>query len=91
MTAFVEKNFEFHGGFLHYTTNTGERKFAARFKHRGPVTRNKFVKCLIKNYLVDDYFAKLVTMAPLEILRNDSYLVFDLETRTFTLDGNALV
>lgn len=77
MTAFAKTNFEYHGGYLHYNTGT-ERKFVARFKHRGPVTKAKFVKTLIKHYTVEQYFGKLEILkeAPLQILKNDGFLTF---------------
>lgn len=95
MTAFAKTNFEYHGGYLHYNTGT-ERKFVARFKHRGPVTKAKFLKTLIKNYSVEEYFARLGGAynaqgeAPLQILMNDGILVFDSEARKFTLEGKVL-
>lgn len=95
MTAFAKTNFEYHGGYLHYNTGT-ERKFVARFKHRGPVTKAKFQAALIKNYSVEEYFSRLGGAynprgeAPLQILMNDNILVFDSEARKFTLDGKVL-
>jgi hypothetical protein len=99
MTAFNKKNFEYHGGYLHYMTATGERKFVARFKHRGPVTKAKFQAALIKHYTVEGYFARLVGPynaqgeAPLQILMNDEILQFDrddLGRGFFVLDGKEL-
>ena len=98
MTAFTKTNFEYHGGYLHYKTN-GERKFVARFKHRGPVTKAKFQAALIKHYTVEGYFARLAGAynaqgeAPLQILMNDEILVFDrddLGRGFFVLDGKEL-
>jgi hypothetical protein len=95
MTAFAKTNFEYHGGYLHYNTGT-ERKFVARFKHRGPVTKAKFLKTLIKNYSVEEYFSRLGGAynphgeAPLQILMNDGILVFDSEARKFVLEGKVL-
>jgi hypothetical protein len=92
MTKFVKTNFEYHGGYLHYTTEAGERKFVARFKHRGPVTKAKFLKTLIKHYSVEEYFSRLGE-APLQILMNDGILVFDkddLGRGFFVLDGKVI-
>ena len=58
MTAFEKSNFEYHGGYLHYNTGA-ERRFVARFKHRGPVTKAKFQAALIKHYSIETYFARL--------------------------------
>ncbi len=98
MTAFAKTNFEYHGGYLHYNTGT-ERKFVARFKHRGPVTKAKFQSMLIKHYSVEEYFSRLGGAynaqgeAPMQILMNDGILVFDrddLGRGFFTLDGKVL-
>lgn len=96
MTAFTKINFESgNGGYIHYNTGT-ERKFVARFKHRGPVTKAKFIKTLIKHYSVEGYFARLGGAfnpkgeAPLQILMNDEILMFDDVARKFVLDGKVL-
>ena len=98
MTAFAKTNFEYHGGYLHYNTGT-ERKFVARFKHRGPVTKAKFQAPLIKHYSVEEYFSRLGGAynaqgeAPLQILMNDEILVFDRDDRGrgyFILDGKVI-
>jgi hypothetical protein len=98
MTKFESANFEYHGGYLHYNDG-GERKFVARFKHRGPVTKAKFVKTLIKHYSVETYFARLGGAynaqgeAPLQILMNDNILVFDKNEQgrpCFILDGKVI-
>ena len=99
MTAFAKTNFESgNGGYIHYNTGT-ERKFVARFKHRGPVTKAKFIKTLIKHYTVEEYFARLGGAynaqgeAPLQILMNDEILVFDRDDRGrgfFILDGKQI-
>jgi len=95
MTAFAKTNFEYHGGYLHYNTGT-ERKFVARFKYRGPVTKAKFQATLIKHYSVEEYFSRLGGAynphgeAPLQILMNDNILVLDREAGKFILDGKVL-
>jgi hypothetical protein len=98
MTAFAKNNFEYHGGYLHYNTGT-ERKFVARFKHRGPVTKAKFQSMLIKHYSVEEYFSRLGGAfnphgeAPLQILMNDEILVLErdeLGRGYFILDGKEI-
>lgn len=71
MNAFFKKFFvTSDGNFLYYMLN-GERKFVARFKHRGPITKAKFVKQLIANHTPAEYFEKLNgRQAPLAILRD---------------------
>lgn len=99
MTAFVKTNFDYHGGYLHYTTAAGERKFVARFKHRGPVTKAKFLKTLIKHYSVEQYFSRLGGAynprgeAPMQILINDGHLIFQVDENDrgyFTLEGKRI-
>jgi hypothetical protein len=95
MTNFVKSNFEYHGGYLHYNTAAGERKFVARFK-RGPITKAKFQAALIKYYDVDAYFARLAGPynaygeVPFQIMMNDGIILRDRETRKFFIDGKAL-
>lgn len=89
MTKFEKANFEYHGGYLHYNTD-GERKFVARFKHRGPVTKAKFQAALIKHYTVEDYFARLPGRAPLQLFLDDGHLVHDRELGRLILDGKVL-
>lgn len=53
-----------------FVTYGADRKFIARFKHRGPFTKAKFLKELIANHTVEGYFAELEAgKAPLAILR----------------------
>jgi hypothetical protein len=67
---FAKDLFVTSAGFLYYMLN-GKRKFVARFKHRGPVTKAKFVKQLIANHTPAEYFEKLDSrQAPLAILRD---------------------
>ena len=88
-TKFVKENFTFDGMYLKY-----DGRFVARFKHRGPVTKAKFLKTLIKNYEVEQYFARLPNEAPLQILMNDGILVFHYgengARNYFTLEGKVL-
>ena len=66
MTKFVKTNFKQSGEYVSYNG-----KFVARFKHRGPFTKIKFLKELIANHTVEGYFAELdAGKAPLAILRD---------------------
>lgn len=68
MTAFNKQNFNFDGMYLTYGQ---DRKFVARFKHKGPFTKAKFLKELIANHSVEGYFAEMSEgKAPLAILRD---------------------
>ena len=73
-SRFDKKLFSYHGGFLTYGSeeNGQPKKFVARFKHKGPFTKAKFLKELIANHTVEDYFMALehTRKAPLEILRD---------------------
>lgn len=103
MTAFTKENLIITGDYIHYhpyADNFWEgRKFVARFKHRGPVTKAKFRSMLIKHYSVEEYFARLGGAynaqgeAPLQILMNDGILVFEqdeLGRGRFVLDVKVL-
>ena len=100
MTAFTKQTLVISGDYVFYQPHADnyweDRKFVARFKHRGPVTKAKFIKTLIKHYTVEGYFARLGGAynaqgeAPLQILMNDNILVFDNENRKFILEGNVL-
>lgn len=66
MTKFDKTKFETSGEYVHY-----EGKFVARFKHKGPFTKAKFLKELIANHTVESYFAEMSKdKAPLAILRD---------------------
>jgi hypothetical protein len=81
---FDRAQFAYHGGYLTYGP---ERKFVARFKHRGPVTKAKFVSVLVKYYDTEAYFARLKDRAPLQILEDDGILTYDLAAWKAILDG----
>jgi len=66
MTRFNKSDFNYHGGYLTY-----KGTFIARFKHRGPITKAKFLKELILNHTVESYTnAYLFGYAPVAILRD---------------------
>ena len=96
MTNFVKSNFEYSGGYLHYNTADGERKFVARFKHRGPVTKAKFQAALIKHYSVETYFERLAGPynayghTPFGMMMYDGILCRHYKTRELILDGKVL-
>ena len=100
MTAFTKQNLVTSGDYVFFQPHADnyweDRKFVARFKHRGPVTKAKFIRALIKHYTVESYFARLGGAynaqgeAPLQILMNDGILVFDSEARKFILEGKVL-
>jgi len=72
MTKFVKSNFVTSGPYVHYVMHDVKRaSFVARFKHRGPITKAKFLKELIANHEVETYFAEIQAgKAPLAILRD---------------------
>ena len=99
MTKFTKETLSYHGGYLHYQPYADNyyegRKFVARFKHRGPVTKALFVRTLLKHYTVEDYFAKLdAGRAPLQIFQDDGLLSFHYgengARNYFVLDGKVL-
>lgn len=74
MTKFDKTSFNYFGGYLTYGP---DRKFVARFKHRGPFTKAVFLKELIKNHTVESYFDQLKTKAPLAILTDANQAWWD--------------
>jgi hypothetical protein len=49
---------------------TGKDLFIARFKYKGPITKAKFLKELIKNHTVEDYAAAILFgAAPFTVLK----------------------
>lgn len=70
MTNFVKANFTTFGDSIFYG-KAKPQNFVARFKHRGPFTKAKFLKELIANHSVESYFADTADgKAPLAILRD---------------------
>jgi hypothetical protein len=78
MTMFDKTKFVTSGEYVHY-----EGKFVARFKHKGPLTKAKLLKALMKFYTPETYFPRLAKEAPYGILMNDGHVVFDLQNRKF--------
>ena len=72
MTNFVKSNFVTSGEYVSYLMHDVKRApFVARFKHKGPFNKAKFLKELIANHTVESYFAELNSgKAPLSILRD---------------------
>jgi hypothetical protein len=71
-TRFDKKLFEINSGYIYYPYNGKKNAFVARFKYsKSPFTKAKFLKELIANHTVEDYFMALEQRkAPLEILRD---------------------
>ena len=73
MTNFNKTDFNFDGGYLTY-----KGAFIARFKHRGPITKAKFLKELIKNHTVESYTnAYLFGFTPFAILKDKNPAWYD--------------
>ena len=81
MTAFNKDDFSYSSGWLTYGK---DYKFVARFKHRGFITKAKFIKQLIKNHTVEEYFSKLDGGdTPLGILRDADWGWYETEKEKF--------
>lgn len=78
MTKFVKEMFDTAGEYMTYGP---DRKFVARFKHKGPFTKAKLIKALVKFYDTETYFARVAKEAPFGILMNDGYVTFDAVNR----------
>ena len=80
---FQREMFDYHGGYLTYGA---ERKFVARFKHRGPVKKADFVRLLCKYYDTESYFNRIAKdEAPLQVFMNDKLVQFDMTARRFLI------
>lgn len=89
MTNFTKTNLISSGDSVFYASDSAP-KFVARFKHRGPVTKAKFLKTLRKHYTVESYFAKMTAgVPPLRVLMNDGILVHG-DNGKFILDGKVI-
>lgn len=68
MAKFVRSNFHTSGDYLLY-----EGRFVARFKHSD---RDKpgFIRFLIANFTVEEYFKGLETAAPVTVLETKGYI-----------------
>lgn len=63
---FENKRFQYDGMYLTY-----DGKFVARFKRGG---KTDFVKFLVKNFTVEEYFAALQKLPPVSVLETKGYV-----------------
>ena len=81
MTAFTKDNLIQHGAYLTYfpngpVTHWEDRKFVARFKYASMSSKGTFKTFLIKNFTVEEYFARIAAGdAPLSILESKGYVL----------------
>ena len=66
MTKFNPEQFVYDGMYLQY-----QGQFVARFKRGGRV---EFVKFLVKNFTVEEYFFALERLQPMEILEHKGFV-----------------
>lgn len=84
MTNFTKNNIIVDGGagevWVNYASEDNKRVFVARFKHGAPkANANHFVKFLIGNITVEEYFAAYKSgKAPLEILEDKGYVGYNM-------------
>jgi len=70
MNYFDKKLFVTVGDRVYYEV-AGDLRFIARFKHRGPFTKAKFLKQLASNHTIGSYLSELASgKAPLAVLRD---------------------
>jgi len=69
-TPFLKEKFHFDGMYLNYGTGsyTKDARFVARFKY-SKRDKASFVKFLIANFTVEEYFNALKDEAPLNVLK----------------------
>lgn len=79
MTKFDKDGFDFGHGSQRYVTYKGE--FVARFSYaNAAASARHFVKFLIKNFTVEEYFAARATgTSPLPILEAKGYVCYNVE------------
>lgn len=74
-TPFTKMSLKKSGQYLFTESDVFPDRFVARFKYNGPFTMSVFIKELIKNHTMEEYFEALENedyskrKAPLEILR----------------------
>jgi hypothetical protein len=66
MTKFNPEQFVYDGMYLQY-----QGQFVARFKRGG---KAEFVKFLVKNFTVEEYFFALERLQPMEILQHKGFV-----------------
>jgi len=76
-TPFTKENIHKSGQYLFTNSDVFPDRFIARFKYKGaPITMSAFIKELIKNHTMEEYFGILehedysMRRAPLQILRD---------------------
>jgi hypothetical protein len=76
MTKFNAKMFDMGSGSERYVTYGPDRRFVGRFKYMRPAANARhFVKFLIANFTVEEYFAAIdAKKAPGVILREKGYV-----------------
>lgn len=84
MTKFDINQFDMGRGGERWVFYGPERRFVGRFKYRGGTAAKDFVKFLIKNFEVEEYFELLKTpnpnnpwknnYSPLEVLKMKGYI-----------------
>ena len=72
-TPFLKEKFHFDGMYLNYGTGYYRARFVARFKYN---KRDKasFVKFLIANFTVEEYFNALKNEAPATVLESKGWI-----------------
>jgi hypothetical protein len=72
---FDKEKFVYECGYIWYQLDSGERKFVARFKYRFQRGgKGAFLKFLIANFSVEEYFAALDSgLAPLQVLDSKGF------------------
>jgi hypothetical protein len=66
MTKFNPEQFVYDGMYLQY-----QGQFVARFKRGG---KTEFVRFLVKNFTVEEYFFALERLQPMEILQHKGFV-----------------
>ena len=73
MAAFIKSNFDMGYGKVRYVIYNGE--FVVRFKYgKTATTAKRFVKFLMANFTVEEYFEKLKNSTPYDVVKEKGYV-----------------
>ena len=72
---FKKDQFNYFGGYLHYTDDNGTKRFVARFKYAQTSSRGTWVTFMIKHFTVEEYFLALADSSPIQVMQGRGYVL----------------
>lgn len=80
-TPFTKQNLIKSGGFVTFITETGDRKFVARFKYAATSSTGPFMTFLRKNFTAEEFFARIdAGETPLDIAKSKGFILSHIKT-----------